>query len=212
MGKRFIALFISFILGLISTPAILSNADGFTPSVVAFDDVKTEEITEKKSEARQVYAGGAAAKNSGSQVASSVPAAPNAAVAQPVMINYNVTQIVGSTSEFNSIAYSLSYSDIYRYNTLVYGHNSSNLLGNLGGLAIGEDFTITEGGVVTKYRVANKVIYELAENGQLNGDKNIMKGLIGGAMGHSVALMTCAGVSDGHGGASHRLVVFADAV
>ena len=51
------------------------------------------------------------------------------------------------------------------------------------------------------------------ENGrlQLDGSGNYMNS-VSTAWGHSIALMTCAGQSLGSGDATHRLVVFADAL
>ena len=133
------------------------------------------------------------------------PATGVAPVAATMSINYNVTIVTGEI-----VADNLSYSAIYRTGKFIYGHNSSNLLGNLGNLNIGDNFTITENGVVSNYRVADKVLYEKSANGYLNGSWSLTYDVEVNASGHSVSLMTCAGTSYGNGDASHRLVVFAD--
>ena len=109
-----------------------------------------------------------------------------------------------------ALASNLSYSDIYRYQKLVYGHNSARLLGNLSARYVGETITITEAGVAKTYRVAEIQLYEKTADGRLNGTPMLMNKIARTALGHDVALMTCAGTPDGRGGASHRLVVFAD--
>ena len=133
------------------------------------------------------------------------PATGVAPVAATMSINYNVTIVTGEI-----VADNLSYSAIYRTGKFIYGHNTSNLLGNLGNLNIGDNFTITENGVVSNYRVADKVLYEKSANGYLNGSWSLTYDVEVNASGHSVSLMTCAGTSYGNGDASHRLVVFAD--
>ena len=61
--------------------------------------------------------------------------------------NYTVTRYVGSVSEYTSIAHSLSYSDLYKFRKMIYGHNTSALLGSLAYRYPGEVITITENGV-----------------------------------------------------------------
>lgn len=101
---------------------------------------------------------------------------------------------------------------ICKTDKLLYAHNSANLFGNLNSIANGEIFTVTENGVVKSYRVAEKVVYEKNADGQLNNNPYLMGNIVKSAMGHSIALMTCTGTSYGNGDASHRLVVYADAV
>ena len=130
----------------------------------------------------------------------------------PVVTNYTVTKYIGTKAEFNATAASLSYSDIYKFGKMIYGHNSWALLGNLAERYAGEIITITEGGVVSNYRVAESVLYAKTPDGRLEGDPGLMSSIARTAMGHDVALFTCAGTSYGNGDASHRLVVYADRV
>ena len=142
------------------------------------------------------------AQTSESATATKVPTAGAASVA-----NYTVTLV---TSKI--VATNLSYSDIYRTGKFVYAHNSANLLGNLQYLNYGDIFTITEGGVARNYRVMDKVVYEKAANGYLNGSKELTKAVEINANGYDVSIMTCTGTMYGNGGASHRLVLFANAI
>ncbi len=120
--------------------------------------------------------------------------------------NYTVTSVTSEIVEYPS------YYDIYRTGKFIYAHNSSNLFGSLGYLNYGEIFTITEGGVTRSYRVMDKVIYEKAANGLLNGSKAVTKEVEYNANGYDISMMTCYGMMYGNGDASHRLVLFANAI
>ena len=191
MGKRLFLLLFAGLMGLANTPGILTAAD--TVRVNGLDNtgvVETILEPEPEPEPELVYA----------PVAGYAPAAPQIA-------NYTVTVFSGSI-----IADGLSYYDIYKTGMLVYGHNSGNLLGSLANRYEGEVFTITEGGVATNYRVAAKVLYNKTADGYLEGDPYLMGDIVYTAMGHSIALMTCAGISYGNGDASQRLVIYADRI
>lgn len=129
----------------------------------------------------------------------------------PEIPYYYVTYYVGSASEFNEIAYSLSGYDLYKYKKMIYGHNSYNLLGNLVERYVGETIAVVEGGATNYYTVSDIQIYEKTDDGGLNGDTKLMTRIAKTALGHDLALFTCYGTSYGNGDASHRYVVFADA-
>ena len=99
-----------------------------------------------------------------------------------------------------------------------YGHNSVGVFGGLANLGVGNIFTIAYGGVSTNYQIGKIVIYEKnVESGklQLNGTGNYMRQVANAkseGVQYDVSLMTCYGVSYGNGDASHRLVIFANAV
>ena len=194
MAKRLFLLVLICLIEVIATPNILTAADSFLVGMPELNDAETiivqDVIEEAESEAPAVVI----------PVVASEP--------EPVIpSNYTVTIYSGEV-----LAHGLSYGDIYKTEKLIYGHNTWNLLGSLANRSVGEVFTITEGGVARNYQVANIVLYEKDANGYLNGDKTLMGRLTRSAFGHDVALMTCAGTSYGNGDASHRLVVFADAV
>ena len=97
---------------------------------------------------------------------------------------------------------------------LLYGHNSATVFGDLQTLSLGETFTVTENNLVTTYQITAITLYEKNPDGrlQLNGSGNYMKAIRDKALGHDIALMTCAGTSYGNQDASHRLVIFADTI
>lgn len=97
-----------------------------------------------------------------------------------------------------------------------YGHNSGNVFGGLVNYGVGTSFSINSNGITHNYRVAKVVVYEKnAELGrlQLNGSGSYMKAVSqarGDGVQYSIALMTCYGTPYGNGGATHRLVLFAN--
>lgn len=198
MAKSLFLLIIANLIGVMVNPLVLTATDtvvvnGLNTARV----VETVPLPEPEPEPEPVKA--------------STPVAPAVVAVEtpkaPQTVNYTVTVQTNSM-----IANGLSYSDIYKFRKLVYGHNSWNLLGNLVYRYAGENFTITENGVATNYRVAEVAIYEKTADGSLNGDKRLMARIANSAMGHSIALMTCSGTPLGNGDATHRLVVFADAI
>lgn len=120
--------------------------------------------------------------------------------------NYTVTRYIGSVDEYSRTFNKLSYNDIYKFRKMIYGHNSSNLLGNLSSRYVGEVIRITEGGVTKNYKVAAVTTYIKSDVAKL------MNKIAYSAMGHDVAFLTCAGRALGQGDATHRLVVLADAI
>ncbi len=219
MAKRLFLMLFSAILGITFVPETLAQADTFMVSAVDFQGVETCTNGLKSGDDRVCVVLNGEGENSSeapaagtgvSTGAASQPATTTATT--PAQVNYTITKIVNSQDEYVALASNLSYSDIYRYQKLVYGHNSARLLGNLSARYVGETITITEAGVAKTYRVADVQLYEKTADGRLNGTPMLMNKIARTALGHDVALMTCAGTPDGKGGASHRLVVFADAV
>ena len=191
MGKRLFLLIIAGIIGFSSIPSVLMATD--TIEVSDLDNtgvVETVPLPEPEPEPE-------------------VPAAPVAGYAPAVaqVANYTVTTY--------SADIMINPAGIVKTGDLIYGHNSWDLMGSLEQRYVGEVFTITEGGVTRSYRVAAVVKYAKTSDevyDYLDGDKYLMGDIVYGAMGHSVALMTCTGEMIGGGDATHRLVVYADAI
>lgn len=209
MAKRLFLLLISGLFGVIMSPDFLTADEHFTAKSPEFNDVLTVEIKPEE----PVVETASVATYSKPVVNNPVPVVYSEPVyVAPQLANYSVSYYIGTASEFNNTAYNLSYNGLYKFKKMIYGHNSYNLLGNLSSRYIGETFTITEGGVARNYVVANIQKYEKTSDGALNGDASLMTSIAYSALGYDVALFTCAGVSYGNGDASHRLVVFANAI
>lgn len=203
MGKRLFLLFITSIIGVVMTPGFLMATDEVAVTGIDNDGVvETVLLPEPEPEPEPTPAPQPVVTKAPSAGAARAPRP-----AAPQIKNYNVTivtnQIVGGN---------LSYSDIYRTGKFIYAHNTSGLLGNLPTLAAGEVFTITENGVTRSYRVAYGELYEKAANGYLRGSREVTYEVEIEAKGHSIVMMTCAGTPLGGGDATHRYVVFADAI
>ena len=196
MGKALFLLICS-VISVVVSPAVLTAADNV--SLTGVSDAKAvETVVETEPE----------------PVVAKAPAAGRATYAPvvPAVPNYTVTNYVGSVTEYLATYTNLSYSAIYKYGKMIYGHNSYNLLGSLRSRAVGEVITITEGGVARDYRVAAVAMYEKTADGNLNGNPGLMTQIATSAMGHDLVLFTCAGTAYGNGDASHRLAVYVDAI
>ena len=135
-------------------------------------------------------------------------------------INYRVTIHTDNVKSRN-----LSYKDIYKTKKLVYGHNSTNLLGSLKSLGVGSTFSVTEGNATTTYQIHDIKIFlksddyslELCNSGyeNCNGGTyylNSLQNAIFRDKKYDIALFTCDGTGLGGGDATHRRVVFANKV
>ena len=210
MVKRVCLLLLSCLVSIMMSPSILTATDNV--ELLSVSDARTVETVplpepepEVESEAfvETVYA----------YRASTTAKAPQAGVVvAPVIPNYNVTTYIGSVSAYTASSSNLSYSEIYKYNKMIYGHNTANLLGSLAERYIGETITITEGGVARSYVVSAKIYYNKTSDGNLNNDPHLMRDIANTALGHDLALLTCAGQMLGGGDATQRLVVYIDAI
>ncbi len=203
MAKRLFLMLFSAILGITFVPETLAQADTFSVSAVDFRAVETVKTIEAVKAVETVET----AKTVKTPAQNIVPAT----VSTPVSVNYTITRVVNSRDEYAALASNLSYGDIYRYQKLVYAHNTSALLGSLSARYVGETITLTETGATKAYLVTDIQLYERTADGYLNHKRGLMRQITQTALGHSVAIMTCAGTPDGKGGASHRLVVYLDA-
>lgn len=225
MTKRLFLLFCLCLTGSILHPGILAASHDFAPKMPNFDTINTiiwqkeQEIAQKEAEeTEKAEINLKNAKNS-AEISQSAEFQASSSLRTPVAsvpitsapINYTVTRTISSTAEYSATYANLSYGDIYRFRKLIYGHNSSNLLGSLAYRTPGEIFTITDGGSITSYQVTAVSIYDKTDN-SLNNDKSLMGRIATSALGYDIALMTCAGTPLGGGDATQRLVVYANRI
>lgn len=205
MGKRLFLLLISSFIGIVSTPNFLIADHVPEAHLPNFPAVETVIIEENNTPCPAVNP----------KVTPRAPQTdtPQVSSMPPVTIkNYTVSYFVSSMQEYASTATNLSYSGLYRFSKMIYGHNTANLLGNISSMHIGEQFTITENGATSTYQVSSIVTYSKTADGNLENDRLLMKKIATTALGHDLALFTCAGTMYGNGDASHRLVVYANAI
>lgn len=219
LAKVFFIVLLSSFIGIIANPELPFASDSVVLTGIdgtrVVETVPLPEPTPETAYTEPVYEEPAYSETAYNEPVYDEPVYEEPVYEEPVyeqyVANYNVTYYVGSKDEFNAIAHSLSYYDIYRFKKMIYGHNSWNLLGNITERYIGEVFTVTEGGLTKSYRVANIAIYEKTADGNLEWDSRLM-GRIANGNGHSISLLTCYGTSYGNGDASHRYVVYADEI
>lgn len=135
-------------------------------------------------------------------------------VAQTVADNI---QIAGKTLAIENVANTTvdSAGHVNAIGKLLYGHNSGAVFGGLQYLSVGSTFTVTRNNVTTTYRIASMTTYEKSELSTMEARcnyKSLMQLIRDKAMGHDVALMTCAGTVFSDGDATHRLVILADSI
>ena len=209
MARSLFLLIIMNLIGALMNPLILAATD--TVAVNGLSDARVVETVLPEPEPEPVVAPAPAVLAPAAGAASTAPASA------PQGVNYRVTIYSDEIKDKD-----LSYGDIYKTNKLVYAHNTANLMGNLSSLGVGAVFTVTEGGVTTSYKVSNVVVYEknvVRGNGvlQRNGQGSYMRSVMNAidkdtGAPYDLALMTCSGRALGGGDATHRLVVFANAI
>ena len=210
--KMFLVLF-SALFAIAGCPFDLSASDEV--EVTALNPAKiVETVPLPEPEPEPVLSELPAAPTAGSYTAPATTVGYVAPVvpAAPVVENYTVSYQVASASEYNALAYSLSYSHIYKYKKMVYGHNSSNLLLSLSYKNIGDTITVTENGVATRYQIVwKREMLKISANdlqdtatGQVYAMKDIARALDT----YDLALETCSGYGD----TPYRWVLFANRV
>ncbi|MBR0430786.1 hypothetical protein IJJ05_00650 [Candidatus Saccharibacteria bacterium] len=206
MAKRlFLLLFLSLI-GVINTPNFLTADDSFIIRQPEFHAVNTVEIERPVAKTNGVQT----VTTANTQVVPVVSVAPANSIA---IAGRNLAVVNVANTAVDSGNHVNKYGDRF-----LYGHNTSVVFGGLVNLGVGSSFTLTLDGLSTNYQVKRVVIFEKnTTNGrlQMNGEGSYMKSVANanfdGAQ-YNIALMTCYGISYGNGDASHRLVLFADAI
>ena len=215
MAKKLFLLILSALLSIVGNPTFLMASDeveisGLNPTGI----VQTVPLPEPDPEPKPVSQELPTAPMAGSHsvVADMVSyVAPSTPVA-PVVENYTVTYQVATASEYNALAYNLSYSHIYKYKKMVYGHNASNLLLSLSYKNINDMITVTENGVTTKYQIVWKREMQKVSANDLQdiytGKIYAMKDIARALDAYDLALETCSGYGD----TPYRWVLFANKV
>ena len=196
MKKYIIMMLLSSFIGIFSNPEILSASNSVTVTGLNDANIVETVIPEPEPVAK------VASYDYYEEPAYTYVETYEEPVYEPQMLSYWVTAYRDTVEQHPS------YSDIYQTGKLIYAHNTSDLLYSLNYLYTGDVFMIN--GVT--YHVSDRVIYEKTDAYSLNGSRAVMKNLKNNAYGHTFALMTCYGTYYGNGDASHRLVIFADAM
>lgn len=207
MARKMFLLLISVFIAIVGNPTFLSATD--EPQVVGINPtgiVETIPLPEPEPE----------------PVSFETPSAPmaglnatNASFSVPVtstIENYTVTYQVASAKEFNALAYNLSYSDIYKFRKMIYGHNASNLLLSLAYKNVNDIITVTENGIVSSYQIVwKREMLKVSENDlqdMYSGQIYAMKDISWALETYDLALETCSGYGD----TPYRWVLFANKI
>lgn len=209
MAKRVFLLFLICLFEVAIAPNFLTAGGPVAVKSPEFNDVLTVEPEPEVVEEPVVATVNAPAI---------VTAAPVAPVYVPPANNIAIAGQVIQINDVPDTSYDAgNFVNKYGANFL-YGHNSWNVFGNLINVPVGGTFTVTYGGVVTNYRVDRIVIFEknvATGQLQLNGAGNYMRRVANAnfeGVQYNLSLMTCYGTAYGNGDASHRLVLFANAI
>lgn len=226
MLKRLMIILFSAFLGIIGAPEVLMASEDFLPnglnSEKIVETVQIEEEPPVEEPAQEpVQTNTVTTYNTTPVVSTPVYQAP-AVPANRIEIGGRTVEIIDSNDTRNDAGkYVARYNDHF-----LYGHNSATVFDVLYRVGIGNIFSITYGGVTTNYQIKNIIIYRKTgdtslrvedANSDINGVDVAMKYVAKGqekrnGRQYSIALMTCYGTSYGNGDASHRLVVFANAI
>ena len=200
MARRLFLFLSACLIGVICNPYILTAADHF--SVIGLDNTNiVETIPPKKEPAPE-------------------PVFAPPIVSAPIIPSNNI-KIAGRILPIIDVSDTAidSGDHVNKYGgQFYYGHNNGMVFGGLASLGIGSGFSITYNGVTTNYQVANITTFEKNPSTgqlQLNGAGDLMYPVAqaqNNGIQYSIAIMTCAGNLYGNGDASHRLVIFANAV
>ncbi len=213
MAKRLFLLIFSSLIGIFASPEILMASDDFTLSGLNNSGImETIPIVEETVAQEEPVA----------DVPVYVAPEPVYVAPAPVYVApRNTISIVGRTLDIVDVADTTvdAGNHVNKYgDKFFYGHNSAGVFGGLVNLGVGNVFSITYGGVTTNYQVARVVVYEKNTSTgrlQLNGAGNYMRQVANAksdGVQYSISLMTCYGKSLGRGDATHRLVIFANAI
>ncbi len=225
IGKKFLILLFSSFVGIISNPELPFASDSVIPSDIS-GAVETVLEAPKPVETVSVVTKTVPATTTApvTTVTPATPATP-APVAQsaptPVATpQINRISIAGRSLEFVDVANTGvdSGNHVNRYNSkFFYGHNSANVFRPLYNVGVGDTFSVTENDTTKNYQVKAVAIYEKVNDYtlRLNGQElkmSVVARARYSGVNYDISVMTCYGTSYGNGDASHRLVLFANAI
>ena len=210
MGRRLFLFIICSLLGLVNAPEILMASE--TAPVTGLSNVgvvETIPLPEPEPEPEPVIATAAVNRP---QVAYIAPAAQSVEVAPA-----NAISVAGRTIPIVDVADTAvdAGNHVNKYGAkFLYGHNTGAVFGNLTSVGVGNVFTIAYNGTSRNYQVKEVIIFEKTSPTQLsaNGRDYRMSYIANGMGRYDIVLMTCYGTMLGGGDATHRYVVFANAI
>ena len=217
MAKRLFLLLLASFLGIFGAPEILMASGSFdVQGLDSTNIVETPLVTEEKLGVEETLVEELATE------ATYVYSEPSYEVALPVYtVPSDSISIAGRTIRIVDVADTAvdAGDHVNKYgDKFLYGHNTGAVFGNIVNMGVGSRFEVTYGGASTTYVVARTVIFEKnVETGklQLNGAGSYMRSVANAksdGVQYDLSLMTCYGTSYGNGDASHRFVIFANAV
>ena len=223
MGRSLFLLLISNLIGVVLSSGVLMATDHVAVDIVGLDGLQTMEkgVVVDPNETKGTTP--SSTVNSGDEIGADMADAVtivNSAPNYVAPVGYtNSISIAGQTLEIIDVA-SEELDAGYHVNRMggkfLYGHNSGAVFGGLASMGEGSTFSINNGGVVTNYQVMLVEHFEKNDGKlQKNGKGNFINAVIGATyMGqpYDLSIMTCEGQVYKDGDASHRLVLFANAV
>ena len=208
MGKRLFLFIICSLLGLVNAPEILMASE--TAPVTGLSNVGVvETIPLPEPEPEPVIATASISRPRAAQISSTTQTV-TVAPANAISIAGRVIPIVDVADTAVDAG-----DHVNKYGAkFLYGHNTGAVFGNLTSVGVGNVFTIAYNGTSRNYQVQEVIIFEKTSPTQLsaNGRDYRMSYIANGMGRYDMVLMTCYGTMLGGGDATHRYVVFANAI
>lgn len=226
MAKRLFLLVILCLIEVINVPYDLAAMDSFVVGEPEFHAVETVALVEPASaatsEAEAASYGTAIVNRAEIAVRPEVVTATTAVATTAVQNTVSVPQgnyisVAGRNLAIVDVGDTMvdAGNHVNKYGEkFLYGHNSAGVFGGLVNVYEGDVFTVSYGGVVRNYRVAERGIFEKVSDTALrrDGAEYKMRAIANGRGKYDMVLMTCYGTVYGNGDASHRLILFANAI
>ena len=196
--KKFLLIFFSSFIGIMANPEILMASDSVSVHGLSNAGV-VETVLPPEPEPEPV-------------IVPTYVAPVYVAPANNIQIAGRVIEIVDvASTEVNAGNHVNKYGEKF-----LYGHNSAGVFGGLYNVGAGSVFAMSYGGTTRNYQVMQVVVFKKNDGMlQLEGEGNYM-GAVSRAryagVNYDLSMMTCYGTMYSGGDASHRLVLFANAI